>query len=210
MVSANKLGASAAANAIWMLMNICEHALIPVCGSDTCLCGTADKRIIAKKRTGDVGDVGAAPLPPSSVEFAVSSKYAQEPIPCPYCCIKKITNVVTHICASVSSISRPTTIPVPSHIDAVLDEDDEYLSVRDSFRHALVQHTAYDCAHRQRFVQVPEWLTRRDSSDVGASPLKSKPLIPMLSSNLKSRSLSRVKEVKGAGVNSISADEQER
>jgi hypothetical protein len=139
MISANKLGASAAANAIWMLMNICEYALIPVCGSDTCLCGTADKRLIAKKRA---GDVEAAPLLPSSVEIAVSSKYTQEPIPCPYCCIKKITNAVTHICASVSSISRPTTIPVPSRSDAVLDDDDEYLSVRDSFRRVLVRHIA--------------------------------------------------------------------
>jgi hypothetical protein len=129
MISANKLGASAAGNAIWMMMHICEHALIPVCGSDTCSC-VADNTLTAKKRA---KDVEAAPLPPSSVEIAISSKYTQEPIPCPYCCIKRITNAVTHICASVSSISRPTTIPVPSHRDDVLDEDDEYLSVRYSF-----------------------------------------------------------------------------
>jgi hypothetical protein len=49
-----------------------------------------------------------------------------------------------------------------------------------------------------------------DSAKVVQSPSKAKLVMPILFSNSKSRSLNRSKEVKGAGANSVSAEEQEK
>jgi hypothetical protein len=135
LTSANKLGAPAAGNAMWLLLSLCEYVCIPICESDTCSC---DRTSTKMKRTVDASSSSssvAAAASPQITQLAISDKYAQAEILCPHCCITKIIAAVLHICTSVSSVARPTTIPIPSTDDDILAPHDDYLSVRSAVSH---------------------------------------------------------------------------
>ena len=146
LTATNKLGASAAGNALWLFVSLCECVLIPLCGSDACTCNdfnAPDAKVKAKKKLPS----DAAAVPSSPAELAVSDKYIQAQTLCPHCCLKKITSGISHICTSVSSVTRPATIPIPNGDEDVLRDDDDYLSV--SYV-ALHIHMTLDTSHATR------------------------------------------------------------
>jgi hypothetical protein len=135
LTSANKLGAPAAGNAIWLLLSLCEYVCVPICDSDACSCDQAGAKM---KHTVDAPSSSASALP-QITQLAISDKYVQTQSLCSYCCIKKIIAAVVHICTSVSSVARPSTIPIPSFDEDILAPHDEYLSVRaDQFQYCFV------------------------------------------------------------------------
>jgi len=131
--------------------------LIPLCAGDACACDAVDAKAKAKKKLpGDAAtsasasssSASASSSSPSSssssssssasssADLQVSDKYIQSPTLCPHCCLKRITAAVSHICTSVSSVTRPATIPIPTGSEELLRDDDDYLSVshgEDSF-----------------------------------------------------------------------------
>ncbi len=138
LTSANKLGAAAAGNAMWLMLILCENVLIPICESDACICDlseseTKTKRMHRDKMMSTSATEGASL---SAIELAVSDKYVQTQTRCAYCCIKHITATVSHICTAVSGVACPATILIPSDDDTVLRDDDDYLSVCNHSRNA--------------------------------------------------------------------------
>jgi hypothetical protein len=136
--SSNKLGALAAGSAMWLLVTLCECVCVPLCQSDACSCD----RTGAKKQHSVVASSQsalAATVSPSSAHISLSDTYVRAQVLCPYCCISRLTAAIVHICTSISTVARPTTIPIPSADDEVLEPDDEYLIVRTTKRFLLFE-----------------------------------------------------------------------
>jgi hypothetical protein len=135
LTSANKLGAAAAGNALWLMLSLCEIVLIPLCESDACSCDLGESETKAKKKhhvdvtLSSARAAASAKLSSSPIVLDVSDKYVQAQTRCAHCCIKQIAAAISHICTAVSGVACPATICIPSDVDAILLEDDDYLSV---------------------------------------------------------------------------------
>jgi hypothetical protein len=127
LAAIDALGAAVAGNGLWLLLTLCENALIPVCSSDRCTCSFDSVQALSPTKQYIHVEAPVSSLPPG--DLAVSDKYAKTLYRCPYCCIKQSTAALSHVCTSISFVARPSSISIPSGGEDCLKDDDDYLSV---------------------------------------------------------------------------------